>query len=372
MPRHLVHDAFQHRKAVHEIVLILPGKLRVDHRERVDAEARRHGELDEGAALQLGRVLERATVVDNDDLRAGTNHRGAQLLQSDGLARARLAAHRDIVIAGGVLERRPEERLSTAANQHKVRLEAAQILALQRHEARCGGGQHRPHALHVLEVERQPVRHSHRHGSEQALDLQIAIVEQVPACGAVHRLQRSLVRVTLALRAERGNREEGLHELAALAQLVLDELPLGRLILQLRQHARRLGVRKARGPHELATGALPLGLRIREVETQVGRHGAGHAQLVGEHVADELGHIPRRPTLRQVAHRERAHVEGVGVDLADLGCIIDRLARWAEPFGPEQDPIGLDLHLKIVPYRLIGDGIERIVGDRVVTRCRRR
>jgi len=371
---HLVDDGLEHREAVHEVVLIPLSHFHVDHREGVDAEARGHGEFDESTALQLGRMLERAAIVDHYDLGPGAAQGGTQFLQRHGLARTGLTEHRDIVIARVVLERRPEEGLAATPDQHHVRHVGTEILALDRREAGRRRRQDRAEALHVPEVERKTVGHRHRHRREQALDLQVAIVEQIPSRSAVHRLQDALVGIALALGREGRHRIERLDQLATLPKLILDELPLARLVLQLGQHARRLGIGKAGGAHELAGGPQALAFGVGEIETQVRRDRAGHAQLVREHVADQLCHVPRRPALREVAHRERAHVEHVGIDLADLRCLVDHLACRAEPLGAQQDTVRLDLHLQIVPHRLVGDRIERVVDDVVVTRrrCRRR
>src|SRR3546814_12968042 len=83
----------------------LARQLRVDHAERVEAEARRDGEFDKGAALELGRMLERSPVVDHDHPRPCTAKRRAQLLERDRLSRSRLADDRAIVIAGGAFDR---------------------------------------------------------------------------------------------------------------------------------------------------------------------------------------------------------------------------------------------------------------------------
>src|SRR3546814_12582151 len=75
----------------------------------------------------LGRMLERSPVVDHDHPRPCTAKRRAQLLERDRLARPRLADDRDIVIAGGVFERAPEEGLAAATDQHQMRHLSAQI-----------------------------------------------------------------------------------------------------------------------------------------------------------------------------------------------------------------------------------------------------
>src|SRR3546814_5054489 len=68
---------------------------------------------------------------------------------------------------------------------------------------------------------------------------------------AINRFEHAFVGVPPALRREGGHAEEDTHQLAPLAQLVVDVTPFLALLAQLRQEARRLGVRKARGAHEL-------------------------------------------------------------------------------------------------------------------------
>src|SRR3546814_11929963 len=94
-------------------------------------------------------MLETAPVVDHHDLGARAAERCAELLQQHRLARARLAADRDIVIAGSVFEWRPEEGLAAAADEQAVRDYAA---ALFDHHPR---GQER-RVLHLGPSPRQP------------------------------------------------------------------------------------------------------------------------------------------------------------------------------------------------------------------------
>ena len=138
------------------------------------------------------------------------------------------------------------------------------------------------------------------------------------------------------------------------------------------KEARGLGVGEARGAHELEAGLVARGLGIGKVEAQVRGDRARHSQLVGEHVANQPRAVPGRPALRKIADRERAHVEYVGIDLADLGCAVDLLAGRTEPFGPQQDAVRVDLHLDVAAHRLVSDGVERIVADDVVARGRGR
>src|SRR5690606_9550778 len=104
-------------------------------------------ELDEASALQFDRMLEAAPVVDHHDLGARTAQGGAELLQQHRLARARLAADRDIVIAGSVFERRPPEGLAAAANEQEVRDHAAEIFPLHWRDMRR---RRRKHGLEAL------------------------------------------------------------------------------------------------------------------------------------------------------------------------------------------------------------------------------
>src|SRR3546814_8279735 len=78
--------------------------------------------------------------------------------------------------------------------------------------------------------------------------------------------------------------EEDTHQLAPLAQLVVDVTPFLALLAQLRQEARRLGVRKARGAHELEARLDRRCQRIGELAAQICRDRTWHPELVGEHV----------------------------------------------------------------------------------------
>src|SRR3546814_4262944 len=105
-------------------------------------------------------MLERSPVVDHDHPRPCTAKRRAQLLERDRLARPRLADDRDIVIAGGVFERAPEEGLAAATTQ--MRHLSAQILALDRREVGGRRGEQRTKPLHPIEITREAVRHRDR------------------------------------------------------------------------------------------------------------------------------------------------------------------------------------------------------------------
>ena len=158
---HLADDRLEHRQGIDEIILVLGDHRDVDHREGIEAEAVAQAKLDEIAAEHLAHVFERTSVVDDDDASADAGEGRAQLLQRDRLARARLAEHRDVVVARLVLERRPEERLTAAADEHQMRHVAAQELALQRSDVRRRRGKHRAKALHPLQVIIQIVGKGH-------------------------------------------------------------------------------------------------------------------------------------------------------------------------------------------------------------------
>src|SRR3546814_15100122 len=55
--RHLVHDGFEHRHAVEQVILVAAGQLLIDHDEGVEAAAGRHRNFDERAPLELGGVI---------------------------------------------------------------------------------------------------------------------------------------------------------------------------------------------------------------------------------------------------------------------------------------------------------------------------
>src|SRR3546814_21013442 len=105
--------------------------------------------------------------------------RRAQLLERDRLARPRLADDRDIVIAGGVFERAPEEGLAAATDQHQMRHLSAQILALDRREVGARRGDKRTKPLHLIELTRQAVRPLHRHPPETTPPPPLEILETV-------------------------------------------------------------------------------------------------------------------------------------------------------------------------------------------------
>src|SRR3546814_2772306 len=113
-----------------------------------------------------------------------------------------------------------------------------------------------------------------------------------------NRFEHAFVGVPPALRREGGHAEEDTHQLAPLAQLVVDVTPFLALLAQLRQEARRLGVRKARGAHELEARLVRRCQRIGELDAQICRDRTWHPELVGEHVANEPGDIPDRKSTR--------------------------------------------------------------------------
>src|SRR3546814_5689659 len=73
----------------------------------------------------------------------------------------------DIVVARRILERTPEEGLSTPTDEHEMRHLAAEILALDRGQVRRRCREQCAHPLHALEVACKPVRHCHGHRSEE-------------------------------------------------------------------------------------------------------------------------------------------------------------------------------------------------------------
>src|SRR3546814_13598425 len=107
-------------------------------------------------------------IFDHDDARAGTAKGGTELLQRHGFARPRFAEDGDIVVARRILERTPEEGLSTPTDEHEMRHLAAEILALDRGQVRRRCREQCAHPLHALEVACTPVRHCHGHGAQKA------------------------------------------------------------------------------------------------------------------------------------------------------------------------------------------------------------
>ena len=142
---------FEHREAFDLVVLavlVAGQRLDIDHVEGIEREARGQLELDKGPAEGFGHMFERAAVIDDDDLGPCPRHRRANVLQEDRLARTRLAEDRDIVIAGRVLERRPEEGLAAPPDEQHMRDVPAHMLALKRRDRGGGGRQHGLEALH--------------------------------------------------------------------------------------------------------------------------------------------------------------------------------------------------------------------------------
>jgi hypothetical protein len=158
LARHLADNGFEHREAFDLVVLaVLVAGQRgdIDHVEGIEREARGELEFDKRPAEGLGHMFERAAVIDHDDLGPCPRHRRADILQEHRLARTRLAEDRDIVVAGRVLERRPEEGLAAPADEQHVRDKPAHMLALKRRDRRGGGRQHGLEALHAPQVRRQ-------------------------------------------------------------------------------------------------------------------------------------------------------------------------------------------------------------------------
>jgi hypothetical protein len=149
-------------------------------------------------------------------------------------------------------------------------------------------------------------------------------------------------------------------------------LPLGRLLADAGQEPRAARSGKAGGAHELEAGLGRSGFLVGIDEAQHRRGRAGEAQLVGEHVADEPRAFPRRPALGHVARGKMPHVEGIGVDRADLGNAVLDLARCTKPLGDEPHPVFQDDEFDIVADRLGRDRVVRIVGHGIVLRRGRR
>ena len=372
VPRHLTDHGFEHRQAIELVVVVVFSRVGIDHRERIDAEPRRQGELDERPALKLARMLEAAPVVDDDDVRSCTAQRRTQLLQRHRLARSRLAEHGHIVVAGRVLERRPEERLAPPADQQQMGVVAAFVLALERGEVGGCRREHGAHPLHALEVAAQARRDRHRQTGQEADHLHVLLVVEIPPARLVHRFEDAFVGLSPALGAERGHPVERAHQFVSLAQFFLNVLPLDALFLELWQEPRRLGIGQARGPHELVGRLVLRGGRIGIDQAKRGRDRARQAQLVGEQIADQTRTVPRRPARRQIADRVRPHLEIVGIHIADLGNAVLVDTGGAQPLGSKLEPVGEVTHFHVPPDRLVGDRVEGIVGHRIVARCGRR
>jgi len=68
-----------------------------------------------------------------------------------------------------------------------------------------------------------------------------------------------------------------------------------------------------------------------------------------------------------------ADVEGVGIDLADLGDAIVVLTGRPEPLGPQDKAILMNMDLDVATDRLLGDRIELVIlGRLILTRRGRR
>src|SRR3546814_8111134 len=109
-------------------------------------------------------MLERASVIDHDNTRAGTAQRRAELLQGYRFARPGLAEDCDIMVARRIFERTPEKWLAAPADQHEMGHLPTQKLALDGCEVRCRGRQKRAHPLHAFEIAREAIRHRNEIG----------------------------------------------------------------------------------------------------------------------------------------------------------------------------------------------------------------
>jgi hypothetical protein len=93
-------------------------------------EMPRQLELGEGAAQGLRHMLEGAAIIDDDGLGVDPGKARGQVLKQHRLARAGLARDRDIVVAGIVLEGRPELGLTAPPDEEQVRDRPAIVFAL--------------------------------------------------------------------------------------------------------------------------------------------------------------------------------------------------------------------------------------------------
>ena len=206
VPRHLRNDRLQHGEAVDQIVIVALGQLLVDHPEGVDRNARRELEFGKGAAERLRHVLETATVIDHDRLRADAGEARRQILKEDRFPRTRLARDRHVVVAGTVLERRPELRLSPAPDEQQMRNVAAYIFTLDRCDGRDVRGAHGAQPLHALVIGIESVREHEREMGHEGGQLDMGLVDQVPPARLVERLERSLAGLATSLGRKDRNR----------------------------------------------------------------------------------------------------------------------------------------------------------------------
>ena len=276
------------------------------------------------------------------------------------------------MVAGGVLERRPEEGLTAAAEKQHVRYRTASIFALQRSNVGNRCRQHRSKAFQTLEIPRETVRHGERHDGKQSRHLQIALVLKLPTRCLIDRLEVAFIAVAIAVWRNAHNAVEHTHQLLPLPKLVLNIFPLARLIADLRSEFGALRISEARRAHELE-GRLGRGrLLVRVIDREQGRDRAGHTQLVDIGVANKANGVPRRPTGREISDRIAAKVETVGDDLADFRRAILKRTESAKPFGAHQNPVRIGDDLHIAAHGLIGNRIEAVIIHHVLARNGRR
>ena len=235
---------------------------------------------------------------------------------------------------------------------------AAEIFALHRRDmCRC----RREHGLETLQprhVVGEAIGEAQGKGSDEALQLEEALVGKVPARRLVDRLDDAFMRVALAERRDAGEPVEQLHELLASLEFGLDVAPLGRLFGKLGQETRALGLAETGRAHELEARARRSSFLVGVDQAQHGCRRTGETQLVGEHVADEPRAFPRCPALRGRAHGIVPHIEMVGIAFADFRIALLVAARLAKALGPEDQAIVADLELDVAADRL---GLKRIV-----------
>ena len=262
------------------------------------------------------------------------------------------------MVAGTVLEWRPPEGLAAAANEQEVRDYAAEIFALHRRDmCRC----RREHGLETLQprhVVGEAIGEAQGKGSDEALELEEALVGKVPSGRLVDRLDDAFMRVALAERRDAGEPVEQLHELLASLEFGLDVAPLGRLFGKLGQETRALGLAETGRAHELEARARRSSFLVGVDQAQHGCRRTGETQLVGEHVADEPRAFPRCPALRGRAHAVMAHIEAVGIAFTYLRHAISRAPGLAEALGAQDQPVVLDFEFDVAADRL---RVERVL-----------
>src|SRR3546814_20911029 len=138
-------------------------------------------------------MLERASVIDHDNTRAGTAQRRAELLQGYRFARPGLAEDCDIMVARRIFERTPEKWLAAPADQHEMGHLPTQKLALDGCEVHFRGRQKRAHTLPASETAREAIRHRHELRTQKAPALQVVVVDPTPARSSYTTFHKTLL-----------------------------------------------------------------------------------------------------------------------------------------------------------------------------------